>query len=150
MIKIERTTYQNEHFPGLVASLDAYLSQTDGDEHEFYHQYNGIENLNQVVIAYINEVPVGCGAIKEFNPTSVEVKRMYVSPEIRGKGIATRILTELEKWAAESGYESCILETGKRQPEAIALYKKSNYQVIPNYGQYAGMENSVCFKKDLT
>ncbi|CAM4302966.1 GNAT family N-acetyltransferase [Zobellia nedashkovskayae] len=150
MVRIERTTYKNEHFAGLVAKLDAYLSNTDGDEHDFYHQYNGIESLNHVVIAYLKDVAVGCGAIKEFDSDSVEVKRMYVSPETRGQGIASLLLKELEEWATELKYKNCILETGKRQPEAIALYSKNEYQVIPNYGQYKGMENSVCFKKGLT
>ncbi|MBU3027090.1 MULTISPECIES: GNAT family N-acetyltransferase [Zobellia] len=149
MLKIERTTHKNEHFTSLVAQLDAYLSHTDGDEHDFYHQYNGIEHLNQVVIAYSDNAAVGCGAIKEFDTDSVEVKRMYVSPKTRGQGVATLLLKELEKWATELGYKSCILETGKRQPEAISLYTKNNYKTIPNYGQYEGMENSVCFKKDL-
>ena len=150
MIRIERTTYQNKKFPGLVAKLDDYLSETDGEEHDFYHQYNGIENLNHVVIAYLDEVAVGCGAIKEFDSNSVEVKRMYVSPETRGQGIASLLLRELEKWTSELNFKNCILETGKRQPEAIALYTKNKYKVIPNYGQYKGMENSVCFKKELT
>ncbi|CAM4390697.1 GNAT family N-acetyltransferase [Zobellia roscoffensis] len=150
MIRIERTTYQNEHFPALVAKLDNYLSETDGDEHDFYHQYNGIESLNHVVIAYSDEVAVGCGAIKEFDSDTVEVKRMYVSPETRGQGIASLLLKELEKWTSELNFKNCILETGKRQPEAIALYTKNKYKVIPNYGQYKGMENSVCFKKELT
>ncbi|WP_276167124.1 GNAT family N-acetyltransferase [Zobellia alginiliquefaciens] len=150
MIRIERTTYQNKHFPVLVAQLDDYLSETDGDEHDFYHQYNGIESLNHVVIAYSNEVAVGCGAIKEFDSDTVEVKRMYVSPETRGQGIASLLLKELEKWTSELNFKNCILETGKRQPEAIALYTKNKYKVIPNYGQYKGMENSVCFKKELT
>ncbi|SIS65792.1 Ribosomal protein S18 acetylase RimI [Zobellia uliginosa] len=149
MLRIERTTHKNEHFSGLVAQLDTYLSHTDGDEHDFYHQYNGIEHLNQVVIAYLDNTAVGCGAIKEFDTDSAEVKRMYVSPKTRGQGLATLLLKELEKWASELGYKSCILETGKRQPEAIALYTKNNYKTIPNYGQYIGMENSVCFKKDL-
>ncbi|MGJ8735896.1 GNAT family N-acetyltransferase [Zobellia laminariae] len=150
MVRIERTTYKNDHFSGLVAKLDAYLSHTDGDEHDFYHQYNGIESLNHVVIAYLNDVAVGCGAIKRVDSDSVEVKRMYVSPETRGQGIASLLLKELEEWATELKYKNCILETGKRQPEAIALYTKNKYEEIPNYGQYEGMENSVCFKKTLT
>jgi GNAT superfamily N-acetyltransferase len=79
----------------------------------------------------------------------MEIKRMYTLPECRGKGIATKVLIELEKWANELSYEKCILETGKKQPEAIALYKKNGYKLIPNYGQYAEMENSVCFEKEI-
>ncbi|MDQ2692245.1 MAG: GNAT family N-acetyltransferase, partial [Chloroflexota bacterium] len=89
----------------------------------------------------------GCGAIKEYSPGVVEVKRMYTSPESRGKGVATNVLSELEAWAGELSYGTCILETGKKQPEAIRLYQKNGYKVIPNYGQYAEVENSLCFEK---
>ena len=74
---------------------------------------------------------------------------MYTSPESRGKGIATKILAELEKWAMELSCHMCVLETGKRQLEAIRLYKKNGYRLIPNYGQYTNMENSVCFEKEM-
>jgi len=74
---------------------------------------------------------------------------MYTLPDSRGKGVASLILAELERWAAELSYGKCVLETGKRQPEAIGLYKKRGYQLIPNYGQYTGVENSVCFEKVL-
>jgi len=105
--------------------------------------------IKHVVVAYDNETAVGCGAIKEYDAESMEVKRMYTPPEHRGKGIAVVVLAELEKWAAELSYKKCVLETGKAQPEAIALYTKCSYTVIPNYGQYAGIENSVCFMKEI-
>ncbi|MDT0641257.1 GNAT family N-acetyltransferase [Zunongwangia sp. F363] len=79
----------------------------------------------------------------------MEIKRMFTLSLFRGRGFAGKVLKELETWAAELNYSKCILETGVRQPEAIALYKKSGYRIIPNYGQYAGIENSVCFQKDL-
>lgn len=79
----------------------------------------------------------------------MEVKRMFVSPDQRGKGIASIVLVELEKWAAELKYNKCILETGIRQPEAISLYKKNNYKLIENYGQYINVTSSVCFEKEL-
>ena len=74
---------------------------------------------------------------------------MYVPPDKRGKGIASLILKELESWAKELDYAKCILETGEKQPEAISLYKKNNYLVIQNYGQYADVISSVCFEKAL-
>ena len=80
----------------------------------------------------------------------MEVKRMYTLPEFRGQGYAAKILLELENWAKELGYKSCVLETGKRQPEAIQLYKKNGYRIIPNYGQYKGIKNSICFEKILS
>ncbi len=144
-----RTDSGNLHFIELVNHLDAELAKRDGDEHSFYAQYNKVDKINHVVVAYDNNKPVGCGAFKEYSTNSVEVKRMYTLPTNRGKGIATIVLMELEKWASELSYEKCILETGKRQPEAIDLYKKNGYKIIANYGQYAGVENSVCFEKDL-
>jgi len=133
----------------LVKLLDADLAERDGDDHAFYHQFNKIDVIKHVVVLYENEKPIACGAIKEFDATAMEVKRMYTSPESRGKGIATKILSELEKWTKELSYEKCVLETGKRQPEAIQLYTKSGYKMVSNYGQYAGIENSVCFEKSF-
>jgi GNAT superfamily N-acetyltransferase len=147
MIHIIRTNSDNPDFVALVRLLDADLAKRDGAEHSFYSQFNKIAKIKYVVVAYTDEKPVGCGAIKEFGPEAMEVKRMYVAPESRNKGVATKILSALENWAGELTYTKCVLETGKRQPEAIALYQKSGYQIIPNYGQYAGMENSVCFEK---
>jgi putative acetyltransferase len=150
MNKILRTDSSNPDFIELVKHLDADLAKRDGEEHSFYAQYNKINMINHVVVAYDNGNPVGCGAIKEFSPRVMEVKRMFTFPHSRGKGIATQILSELEKWASEMSYEKCILETGKAQPEAIALYTKNGYAITPNYGQYAGIENSVCFEKVIS
>jgi len=149
MIKIVRTSSENKDFIDLVKLLDADLAERDGDDHAFYHQFNKIDVIKYVVVLYKNEKPIGCGAIKEFDATAMEVKRMYTSPESRGKGIATKILSELEAWTKELSYEKCVLETGKRQPEAVQLYTKSGYKMIPNYGQYAGIENSICFEKSF-
>jgi GNAT superfamily N-acetyltransferase len=149
MIRIIRTNSDNQDFIGLVKHLDADLAERDGEDHSFYAQFNKIDKIKHVVVAYENDQPVGCGAIKEYAPDTMEVKRMYTSPESRGKGIASKVLRELEVWAAELSYGTCILETGKKQPEAIGLYKKNGYQVIPNYGQYAEVENSLCFEKHI-
>ena len=149
MVKLVKTNSENEDFKDLVKLLDAHLAVTDGDEHAFYNQFNKITHIKHVIVAYENKQPVGCGAIKTYEPATVEVKRMYVLPEMRGKGIASKILSDLETWAKELGFEKCILETGKRQIEAIALYKKTGYRIIPNYGQYEKVENSVCFEKKL-
>ncbi|HEX6179637.1 MAG TPA: GNAT family N-acetyltransferase [Chitinophagaceae bacterium] len=149
MIEVTRTNSDNPDFIALVRLLDADLAKRDGDEHAFYAQYNKLDTIKHALVLYDDGRPVGCGAIKEFEPGTMEVKRMYTLPESRGKGIASNILQELEKWAAELSYKKCVLETGKRQPEAIGLYKKSGYRIIPNYGQYAGIENSVCFEKNL-
>lgn len=150
MIHIVKTDASQPDFKKLVALLDADLAERDGEEHSFYDQFNKLNLIKYALVAYEKDLPIACGAIKEFEPNVMEVKRMYVSPEKRGEGIATKVLFALENWARELGYQKCILETGKRQPEAIALYTKKGYQIIPNYGQYAGIENSVCFEKFLS
>lgn len=142
-----RTDSSNLDFMKLVALLDADLAERDGEENAFYAQFNGITQLQYCVVYYENDVPVGCGALKSFDEISMEIKRMYVSRAYRGKGIASALLTELEKWAKELDYAACVLETGLRQPEAIALYQKNNYQRTPNYPPYEHMANSVCFRK---
>jgi len=149
MITIVRTNSDNDDFRELVRLLDADLADRDGKDHPFYAQFNKIDMIKFVILALDNDGPVGCGALKEYAPGVMEIKRMYVPPEKRGKGIASKVLSELEKWAGELSYSKCILETGKKQPEAIALYKKNGYTLIPNYGQYANVENSVCFEKQL-
>ncbi|WP_341227656.1 GNAT family N-acetyltransferase [uncultured Arcticibacterium sp.] len=149
MITIKRCTSENIDFINLVAALDKELAIIDGDDHAFYSQYNKIDKIQYAIVAYKDEVPVGCGAIKQFDADSMEVKRMYVNPNGRNMGTATVMLKGLENWAKESGYKKCLLETGKRQEDAVALYTKNGYVVIPNYGQYEGVENSVCFEKVL-
>ncbi|EOZ98104.1 putative acetyltransferase [Indibacter alkaliphilus LW1] len=149
-IKIQRSNSSNLDFLSLVKLLDKDLDIRDGADHSFYAQYNKLDKINHVVIAYAGQIPVGCGAFKEYEKDKVEIKRMYVLENYRNKGIAGLILQTLEQWAIELGYSSAILETGLMQPEAIGLYKKSGYDTIPNYDQYAGIENSVCFHKTLT
>ena len=149
MYTFNRADSSHEDFKKLVLLLDEELAQRDGEEHAFYDQFNKIENINNVIVAYAGQQPVAAGAFKKFSPGTVEIKRMFVKPDFRGRGIAFQILQQLENWAAELGYSCCILETGKKQPEAIALYKKSGYKVIPNYGQYKNVSNSVCMQKKL-
>ncbi len=145
-----RTDSENTDFLALVKQLDAYLSEKDGDEHSFYAQFNKVDSIKHVIVAYDGDLSVGCGAIKAFSQDVMEVKRMYVLPTQRGKGVASQILQHLEAWARELGYSKCILETGTRQEEAIILYQKNGYKrMILNYGQYEGVENSLCFEKDL-
>lgn len=149
MIRCIRTDSDNEHFRNLVRDLDADLKNRDGADHSFYSQYNKIDKIKYVVVAFDNNTAVGCGAIKEYSSDTVEVKRMYVPVPRRGQGIASTVLKELESWAYELKYRRCLLETGKRQPEAIALYRKNGYATIPNFGQYENIENSLCFEKIL-
>ena len=146
MITFERTA-GNDDFKKLVTLLDEDLSIRDGDEHSFYDQFNKIQNIRHAIVCYIDNKPVGCGAFKELHQKKAEIKRMFVLPEFRGKGIGLLILNELESWASQLNYHECILETGKKQPEAIRLYQKAGYAIIKNYGQYENVENSVCMSK---
>lgn len=147
MTKLVRTNSDNLDFRELIALLDADLQIRDGAEHSFYAQFNKIDKIREVVVAYEDEKAVGGGAFREYEPNVAEIKRMYVREENRGRGIAGKILSELESWANELNFSECILETGVKQPEAIRLYQKSGYQIIPSYGQYLNVENSICMRK---
>lgn len=149
MISFKRTTSDDPDFVTLVRLLDAELNVIDGAEHAFYAQFNKIDKIKHVVVAYEDNTLVACGAIKTFDENTMEVKRMYTSEGCRGNGIASKVLIELEIWARELNYEKCVLETGVRQPDAIRLYGKNGYCSIPNYGQYINVENSRCFEKRL-
>ena len=147
MKRIIRTDNNNLDFQALITELDAYLKITDGEDHEFYNQFNSLKKINHVVVAYQNEQAIGCGAFKKFDTNTAEIKRMYVKATYRGSGVANTVLGSLEQWASEEGFTKCVLETGNRQIDAIKFYKKSGYRSIPNYGQYAQMEDSNCFEK---
>ena len=149
MINIKRTSSDDIDFIKLVTLLDQDLAIRDGEDHAFYNQFNKTDKIKHAVVYYENEIPVGCGAFREKESDKTEIKRMYVQPDHRKKGIASAILKELEIWAKEVGYTYTILETGKNQPEAINLYQKQEYTIIPNYPPYEQMDNSVCMKKTL-
>ena len=148
MQTITRTNSKNPDFQKLTALFDEYLIDIDGDEKDFFAQYNQVY-IDNVIICYENDVPVGCGACKKSDTQVAEIKRMFVPVEHRGKGIALKILSELEVWARELNHTSCILETSFKLENAIALYKKLGYEFIPNYEPYIGVESSVCMKKVL-
>mgnify|MGYP000165043155 CR=1 FL=1 len=148
-MELIRTDSTNTHFIQLVKQLDAYLAIQDGDEHAFYNQFNQLDTIKHVIVLFHKGIAVGCGAIKKLDTERMEIKRMFTSPHSRNKGLASSILAELEQWAIELGYSKCILETGIKQHEAIALYYKNGYNLIDNYGQYVGMKASKCFEKNL-
>ena len=148
-MQIIRTNSDHPDFRTLVTLLDQDLAVRDGEDHAFYQQFNQVDKIKHVVLAFQENQAVGCGAIRAYAPGVMEVKRMFVLPEYRGKGVAGAVLSALETWASELGYTRCILETGHMQPEAIRLYLKSGYAIILNYGQYEGIENSICMEKVL-
>ncbi len=147
MSHFKRTTSEDPDFRELVSLLDKDLATRNGEANDFYAQYNKVDAIRHVLVYYESGTPVGCGAFKEFEPGAVEVKRMFVHPDFRGKRIGAAILSELEHWAAELQYTSCVLETGYTNPEALRLYEREGYTIIPNYGPYIGAANSVCMQK---
>ncbi|MBL7719921.1 MAG: GNAT family N-acetyltransferase [Flavipsychrobacter sp.] len=149
MLHLLRITSTNEDYIKLVSELDKDLAIRDGNDAPFFAQYNKSDDIKHVVVAYMDNIPVGSGAIKHYADGVIEVKRMYVPPAHRGNGIASTVLRELEAWARELGYHKAILETGKKMVEAIRVYEKNGYTVIPNYGPYAGVDASICFEKVL-
>jgi len=149
MAEIKRTTSDDIDFRTLVSLLDKDLAIRDGDEHSFYAQFNKLDTIKHAVVYYDENIAIGCGAFKQFDDSTVEIKRMFVHPDFRGKGIGLLILKELELWASEINYSASVLETGKKQPEAIKLYQKAGYKTIPNFGQYTHAENSVCMLKAI-
>jgi putative acetyltransferase len=149
MLTLIRTNSDDEDFKNLVVLLDQQLNERNGSLQAKYDKFNVVRSIGTVVVARMDNEPAGCGCFKPFDKETIEIKRMFVKPENRRMGIAAGILLELEKWAAGLGFSRSILETGKKHLEAINLYKKSGYAQIENFGQYAAMETSVCFAKNL-
>jgi GNAT superfamily N-acetyltransferase len=148
-IKFIRSTSVNPDFMSMVNALDEDLNQRNGDIQRQYDQYNKIDHINHAIVIYVDGEPVGCGCFKRFDDQTVEMKRMFVFPEMRGKQLAAQMLQELEKWAIEEGNTSAVLETGRRQVEAQRLYSIAGYFRTENYGQYLGMDDSLCYRKEL-
>ncbi|MGH1385812.1 GNAT family N-acetyltransferase [Kordia sp.] len=148
-LKTKRTNSTDKDFIELVKELDAFLTIKNGESDAFFSQFNGLEQLQYVIVIYSEEKPIGCGALKQYNEDTVEIKRMYISRPHQGKSLGIHILNALEAWASKLGNARCILETGTMLPEAIRFYEKNNYQRIPNYDQYVGVAESVCFEKRL-
>jgi putative acetyltransferase len=100
-------------------------------------------------VAYLDDNPVGCGAIRRIESAVAEIKRMYVAPSNRGRGIGGKILAELEAEALRLGIRRLVLETGPRQPEAIAIYKRAGFVEIPLFGEYNDPAFSLCMAKNM-
>jgi GNAT superfamily N-acetyltransferase len=149
MITFKRTYSEDKDFQKLVILLDNYLDESDKTAHSICEPFNKIDTIKYAIVAYSANEAVGCGAIREFSSDTMEIKRMFVMENQRGKGIASMILNELECWAKELGFIRCILETGEKLPDAINLYQKKGYSRMANYGQYACLGSSICFEKNI-
>lgn len=149
MINLIRTAADDPAFLRLTGELTRELRERYGALQDQYEPHNNVEHAAAVIIAEDNGAPVGCGCFRVVDNTTIEIKRMYVPPTLRGRGIAARILERLETIARSRGFTAAILETGIRQPEAVRLYERHGYRRIENYGPYAGMTESVCMRKDI-
>jgi GNAT superfamily N-acetyltransferase len=148
-IRIVKTTSENPDFLSLTKTFDAYLWERYPELKINYWGNNIIELNPNVIVIYLNDKPVACGCFKKYNQNTIEIKRMFVSPEARGLGLAQRILQELEQWSLELGYSVSILETLYKQKEAISLYQKVGYAIVANYEPYVGLKNSICMRKQI-
>lgn len=146
-MELKRTNSNDPGFRELVSELDKDLRSRYEERQDVYDQYNKVPDLPTVVVAYENDRPVGCGCFKPFDENSVEIKRMFVLPEKRGTGVAASILSELHSWAKELNFTNAVLETGTKQHEAIRFYQKKGYTITDNYGQYIGLDTSICMRQ---
>jgi ribosomal protein S18 acetylase RimI-like enzyme len=148
-IELLITDNKNTDFIELTQLLDEDLWARYGDMQANYDKHNTIDYINEAIIIYKNKIPVACGAFKEYNPDSAEIKRIFVKKENRQQGLAKLIISKIEESIKKHGYKYSILETGQKQQEAISLYKNLGYEIIENYAPYVGDSNSVCMKKVL-
>ena len=149
MITIIRDNSGNKDFKSLSSLLDKDLNNRYGIEQKEYDKFNFIDAIDTVVLAYYNGIAAGCGCFKVCDKKTIEIKRVYVKPEFRRKGISKLLMRELENWGRHLGYSVAILETGNNHKEAVKLYESTGYSRIDNFGQYIGMPNSICMKKIL-
>ncbi len=151
MITFQRSHDSNPDFRKFCEDSDKEFGVRYPDFQHNFVPYNKIDESARIIVVYDDEDAIGCGCFRNtMEQICIEIKRMYVRPDRRGVGLARRILLELETWAVEQGYTQSILETGLNQPEAIALYARAGYRIIPNYPPYVDVEESICMKKNLT
>jgi putative acetyltransferase len=149
MLQLNRTTSSDPDFQLLIVALDGELSILYGAEQEFFQGHNKIGPSAKVIVAYHQNQPVACGCFRPVDSTCVEIKRMFTKPAMRNQGFAKKVLNALEVWASEESFVRIILETGVRQPEAVAAYTKSGYKMITSYGTYVNNASSICMEKFL-
>lgn len=147
--RIFKTTSEDLDFIALVTALDTSLWGRYPELKTNYWGNNILEFNPNVIVIYLQNKAVACGCFKKYDKNTIEIKRMFVSPEARGMGYAQRILNELELWAHDLGFSVAVLETLNKQKEAIALYQKTGYRIVDNYKPYTGLEYSICMRKQI-
>jgi putative acetyltransferase len=151
-VEIRREEIETPSAQALIRDLNGELRERypePGANHFRLDAEEVAEGRGALLVAYRGEVPVACGALRLHDKTTAEIKRMYVIPEERGKGISRRILAALEAEGRKLGARRLVLETGERQTEALALYERAGFARIPRFGEYASSPLSICMAKDL-
>lgn len=148
-IFINRTVTEDRDFQMLIQSLDHELWNELQEDQATYDQYNKVPHIKTAVLVYADNAAVACGCFKQWDDQTVEIKRMFVEKAYRGKGISRQVLSELERWAIELGYQFAVLETSVHFATARKLYQTSGYYVTDNYPPYEGLQDSVCMRKQL-
>jgi GNAT superfamily N-acetyltransferase len=136
----------------LIAALDEHLASRYSADQRFGPNLRPEQvatGLGTFVIARDGGRAVGCGAMRRLDEATAELKRMYVEPDLRGRGIAREILDHLEAAARAMGIRRLVLETGIYQAEAIGLYRRAGFDPVRCWGEYEGVLTSVCFEKSL-
>lgn len=149
MVGTKRGKAGDRDFQELIGLLDGELHERYPRTQSRYDGLNRVAGDADAVVAYDGDTAVGCGCLRDVDGSTAELKRMYVRPAWRGRGIARLVLAGIEELAREKGKKALILETGINQPEAIGLYGKAGYARIENYGEYAGLPENVCMRKEL-
>lgn len=134
----------------MMRQLDEYYFSVVGEVHKKYAKYNDPHLLACRAVAYVDGVPAACGGWKAVDGETAEIKRIFVCPAFRRQGVASALITALERDAAQHGHTRLILETARTTADSAALYHKLGYREIPYYGSPAGAENCRCFEKEIT
>lgn len=153
LIRITRASLSDEVSRSLIHALNTELLgiyPEPGATHFALQPEEVAAPRGVFLVVYRDDQPVGCGAMRLIDPQTGELKRMYMAPTVRGKGLGRQLIQALETEARALGARRLILETGARQLAAIALYKRSGFKPIPLYGEYRlSPETSLCLGKDL-
>ena len=146
-----KTDGEHPDFAILCGKLDRNLDEIVGKKfgREQYAKYNLRDSIHDVILVMQNGRAVACGGYKFYDQETAEMKRVFVDSECRGHGIGRELILRLEADARMNGYRTMLLETAESLESAMELYKKAGYKVIPNYGQYAEMKDSVCMSKRI-
>ncbi len=150
-MEFRRTDGKDKDFIENCRLLDMDLDRRVGKriQRDKYKKYNQLDEIQEAIVVYKDNKAVGGGAIRRYDDENMELKRVFVHTEYQGRGIGSRLVALLMEWAGELGYKRMVLETGELLAESCAVYKKLGFQVIPNYGPYEDMPESLCMARNL-